>query len=250
MSGECPGDWLDGLLPPGKAGVIAVLKCSVGESGTHGAAAPILVVAGCAATARQWRLLAQEWLPQIRGLPKGYHAKRRDCEALNVVLAEIMRRRMDHTLAITIIEDEYKQYASPRFRSTLGSAYALAVHSLVHRVGGWCDQRNIRYVAYVLEGGHKNQDHVNELFRLMTLTANRPRYTPYTWSNKADPTLHPADLLSHELSTQGPLARMLGDRAQQEHIGPEEIKELEEVVLGGPDKWKHQIRLRRKQRNR
>ena len=97
LTGEEYCDWLSFLLP-GADGVIAVLKCTVDESGTHGDAR-VLCVAGCVATSRQWKLFVDEWRPKIAHLRKGYHAKSADCAELNSQLADLMWRRLDHTCA-------------------------------------------------------------------------------------------------------------------------------------------------------
>ena len=225
-------DWLSFLLPD-DSGVIAVLKCTVDESGTHGNA-QVPCVAGCVATGRQWRLFANEWRPLIAGLPKGYHAKRGDCAVLNCELADLMWRRLDHTRAITIIESEYRAYAPAKFRSIIGSAYAVAVQALIYRMARWCDEKKINHVAYVLEVGHKSQKQVDRTFRNVMASPvlrQRNHMWSYTWASKSDITLHPADLLSHELATFGPLGEMLWKRSKQEHIGREEIEQIADVVL-------------------
>jgi hypothetical protein len=250
--GDLPSDeeyteWLASLLP--EPGVLAVLKCTIDESGTHKGAA-VLCVGGCVATTRQWGLLAKEWKPRIKHLRKGYHAKRADCEELNVELAELMRVRLDHTLAITIIEDEYNAYAPPRFRSRVGGAYALAVHALVFEVGQWCAKKEINHVAYLLESGHRNQPYVDRVFQYFMAVPHlrkQSRLWSWSWGSKADTSLHPPDLLSHEIATFGPLGKLLWERTEQKHIGPEEIKELADVVL---PLWDKQKRERRRARDR
>jgi hypothetical protein len=239
LASEDYAEWISGLVPHDQSGVVAVLKCGIDESGTH-AGSPIMIVAGCVTTTRQWELFAQEWLPQIADREDGYHALSAP-PWLNQSLADLMRTRMDYMPVVTVVESEYNEHAPQEFRSTYGAAYTLATIHLVALVTRYCKRRGVNWASYVLASGHKHSKGVDRLFAnvLASPRVHRDqRIWSYSWSTRHDPTLHPPDLLSHELGSFGPLGGIFQGMADQHHLGPEEIRHLSELGL----EWRRENR--------
>ena len=253
-TGEELADWLSTILLDHDAGIVAVIRAVIDESGTH-AKSPVLSVAACCGTSRQWQLLAEKWHPALRdelGNVERYHAKDASPE-LNLYLAELIVRHMDCAYAYVISDDEYREYASHDHRSLYGSSYELGITAVyVYLNQHYETVGRPQKIAYIIEDGHANVAPVKNIFSHMTADPeSRKKYSvlSVTWVGKEEPTIHPADLIAHETATrwgtkESRVLTTLRKLVTTHYFDPTAIKNMEDKL---PDK-----RLRRalKQRER
>jgi hypothetical protein len=244
-------DWL-GLIQSSEDGSIAVLKVTVDESGTHGDA-PIMAVAFCIGTKRQWGLFASDWRPiYTKELGENpYHAKLPICrDRLNAPLSELMWRRLDHHLVLTINRPEYKEVTGQVFRSQIGAAYTLLVQAGLFYLARWSERNSAGRLAYLLEAGCRGESHVDKIFKAIMANPGikkRCRLASYTWAGKEEPELHPADLLSHETTTcyggeASPILKRLSKHTTVIHMGTDTIEQaLREIEEFDPS-WAKKLR--------
>ena len=227
LSGVDLADWLECVLPDENA-PMAVFKAAIDEAGTHDKAGT-LAVAVCVATARQWRLLVDEWAPVVAALPNGYSARKRECSRYNDFLADLLLRRLDYATAVTVSEADYRAIMSDRFRSFHGGAYSLAAQAVVSDVGLWCRKHGHKGAAYTIEAGHRGQGQLNETMNdFLRDQREASRVLSVTFTGKGEYILHAPDLVSHELATRtagsdSPLVAKLLRCVEYRHMSADQL---------------------------
>lgn len=218
ISGREFREWLE-CIQLEKGGVIAVLRATLDESGTHSQNA-LLSVGVCLGTPTQWGHFEREWRPICERLVPGgvakYHAKEANCSAASVELAKLMARRLMQVGYYTLYDRDYRAIEAPYFKSYFGSAYSLAIQMAIFDIGRflWSNApsgKRPQGVAYILEAGHVAQPSVDKVLSRFSLDLEYKKkalFASHTWSPK-HPILHPADLVAHEVSSSGGLTRVL-----------------------------------------
>ena len=230
-------DWMEWILGY-QSGRVIVLKVGIDEGVTH-TENPVLAVAACMTTSRQWGLFVEEWRGRLKGkVPEGkvYHAQEGWCEGpdgLNDQLAELALRRMQEMYVFTVLENDYREHASHDFRSRFGSAYSVGILGCLSYIA--TTQRRARKpqkAAYMIESGHKNQAMVSGMLEdMMNMPDVRENWYLHSYSfvGKEEPILHPSDLVAHEWATSygrdaSPRMELLSAKVQHVHMEPEDIR--------------------------
>jgi hypothetical protein len=171
-----------------------ILQAAVDESGTHGG--PRLAVAACIAYAPQWRAFYQDWLPYAQKYIAGggYHATDAD-KADNIALGHLIHQRL-LGVAVTISYEDYKEAVPRDIKSHFGGIYVAGLRSLQVCLRTFCENEAIRWVKWILERGHKEQ---NSADQFLTSLGDSPanRYWSHEWVGKENLLTHAADLVAY-----------------------------------------------------
>jgi hypothetical protein len=207
-----------------------MLKAAVDESGSDDRSS-VLCVACCLATARQWRRFSNRWYPYAAKYPKGYHAtKARDSD--NEALAGIMEEELTAALAITINYQDVKAIVPDKLRGRFGEEYATCIRAVVMLLQNWCEKHNERWVALVLESGHRGQSAANNYIESI-LPDPYWHIWSHTWARKEELVTHPADLVAHVIATSfarkpSPLVGRIRKAIVHRHFTEGDLKEMVE----------------------
>jgi hypothetical protein len=172
-----------------------MLKAAIDESGTHDGA-PCICVAACLGAVSQWKQFCRDWEPRATKYVErgGYHAKMGSTDD-NAFLASIIERWL-WGMAVTISYDDFKRVPH-RLKSKFGAEYVTALRIIAVVLQHYCETNEIRWISWVLEAGHKQQEAADRF--LTDLEKNRPdfRVWGHDWVTKAEIITHSADLVAH-----------------------------------------------------
>lgn len=210
-----------------------MIRASIDESGTHENA--VLCVAVVAGTSTQWRKWERVWYPIVQadlGSVGRYHAKSHRCGELNTILAGLLWRHMDLAHAFIVSDPDYRAHMRQDKRSFYGSAYTIGIQAGLTAMGRYYHAKKL--ADLVIEKGHANQGGAQEFLQgvLLRGVAIQRRYClrSVRWVGKEDAAIHPADLVSHEVSAHWPerseLLSVLQNKLTITHFGPDEIQAL------------------------
>ena len=239
-------EWF-GCFAPSPDGAIAVIKVVVDESGTHDKA-PCIVVAGVAGETGDWKQFVRDWSARAATYPKGYHAsKAKDKD--NKFLAHIVARWLSGVV-LSISYDDFRAVVTPRLLSKYGGEYRHAVGMLSLILKDYAEKTKTRWISWVLERGHKEQEAVDRYLHL--LEENRPdlRIWAHVWANKEDITTHAADLSAYAVACAygtgtSPLLEIIRQRML---IHQPTRAQLEEIVRRGEAMLQRERRAKAKAR--
>jgi hypothetical protein len=192
-------NWLDILTLDDCVEAIGVLMVTVDESIVAGGPRRICV-ASCVATARQWKLLADEWRPTASKYePKGYHAVAASVGD-NAILAELIRKRLTIGLAVTIEYGDYEAVVPKRLRGEFGAEYETCCRICLMLMAKWCDRQNVRWLAWIVEKGMKG---VDPFKNILDGAVGVPKWHVFsaTLVDKGCLPSHAADLVAHLTAT-------------------------------------------------
>lgn len=145
-----------------------MIEAYIDESAKTLAGRPVYSVGGFIGTRDEWRRFEELWTPELigAGVPC-YHGKDNKCDRLRLPMVQTIQSSGVRGLLATVFQDEYTE-AGHELKSTLGNHYAfLAVHMAL-TIRDWARKNGGGPIAYVLEDGQPNVEHVMRVIRTLT----------------------------------------------------------------------------------
>jgi hypothetical protein len=144
-----------------------VLWAYLDESGTHKGSSSVKV-AGFVGNENEWRYFQNKWVKKLAQYNMDYfHAKNPNCDALRPHLAKEIIKRNLYGVGCSINPDDYNNYASHQFKSTIGNAYAICAFICAIHIADIAKDNNWGPVSFVLESGQPNVNFVGNMLKSM-----------------------------------------------------------------------------------
>ncbi len=145
---------------------MAVIEVYIDESAKTLVGKPIYAVGALFGTRDQWRLFEQIWRPvlDVSGLDC-YHGKEKKCDKLRRPMVSAIQSSGIRGVTNSVFRDEYEKGGSNELKSTLGNQYAFLCVSVALHIRNWAKQNNVGPIAYILEDGQANVEHVIRAIR-------------------------------------------------------------------------------------
>ena len=146
---------------------VAVIEAYIDESAKTLLGRSLYAVAAFIGTREQWKRFEEIWAPvlEVAGIPY-YHGKDSKCDKLRRPMISAIRASGVRGFTNSAFQDEYAK-ASKDMKSTLGNHYAFLAVSMALHVREWAKRNNAGPVAYVLEDGQPNVEHVIRAIRTL-----------------------------------------------------------------------------------
>ena len=173
---------------------VAVIEAYIDESAKTLIGRPLYAVSGAVGIREEWKQFEAIWEPvlDVAGVPY-YHGKDRKCDRLRRPMVSAIQSSGVRGFTSTTFEDEYSK-AGNDLKSLLGNHYAFLALSMALHIRDWAKRANVGPVAYVLEDGQPNVEHV--ITAIKTLVG--PDAASVAFAGKRDFVgLQVADFLAH-----------------------------------------------------
>jgi hypothetical protein len=145
--------------------LVAVIEAYLDEASKTLIGRPVEAVSGFIGTRDQWKHFEDIWstVLEATGIPY-YHGKDPKCHKLRKPMVSAIRASGIRGFTATAFRDEYRQ-AGPEMKSLLGNHYSFLALGLSVNIRKWAQANNAGPVAFVLEDGQPNVEHVMRLIR-------------------------------------------------------------------------------------
>lgn len=139
---------------------LAVIEAYIDESAKTLVGRPVYAVSAFIGTRDQWSRFEDAWQPilELAGIDY-YHGKDGKCDTLRRPMVSTIRSSGVRGFTNSVFQDEYAK-AGKELKSTLGNHYAFLALNMALQIREWARRTGSGPVAYVLEDGQPNIEHV------------------------------------------------------------------------------------------
>lgn len=228
---------------------VAVIEAYIDESAKTLLGRSLWAVSAFIGTHDQWSRFDEIWRPVLdaAGIPY-YHGKDSKCDKLRRPMISAIRSAGVRGFTSTAFQDEFVK-ASVELRSTLGNHYAFLALAMALHIRDWAKRNNLGPVAYVIEDGQPNVEHVIRLIK----TQIGPDAASVAYAGKRDFVgLQVADFLAHHTAAMDVglvwLQKLLGGGPGQvmwAHLDPSGIERASKGMTHLLKRQRH-LKTRRK----
>ena len=210
-----------------------MIEAYIDESAKTLLGRPLYAVAGLFGTREQWRRFEDVWSPVIDAAGVDfYHGKDPGCDRLRQPMVSAIRSAGVRGITATAFQDEFAK-AGIELKSMLGNHYAFLAVSMARQVRDWARRANAGPVAYVLEDGQPNIEHVMKVIKTLigpdAASVSRAAKRDYLGLQAADFLAHQSAALDQGLVW---LQQLLGDGHGQVMWGHLDAGGIEKASVG------------------
>lgn len=144
---------------------MAVIEAYIDESAKTLIGRPVYAVGGFLGTRDEWRRFEEIWQPALDAAGIAYyHGKDSKCDKLRGPMVSAIRSSGVRGFTNSVFKDEYAQ-GGKELKATLGNHYAFLCASMALHIRNWARETGNGPIAYVLEDGQPNVEHVLRVIR-------------------------------------------------------------------------------------